>query len=299
MKKTTTLEEMHFGRRDGPGMTMRVLEKGAGWDPGATFHKIEFDTGALASFGVSLGTAKMTRLMGEALIRTADRMDAQPSAGGRYSLFRDEDLIQTVRMRGGLRMRPVYQKTIVQNLHDTGRRLLGIDWMDDEDFVVRFETVPSDAYPRYACGSTESEPTFAEDEIGMTLEQVTKHRLAQGLPDPDFVTTKYHPEITTIQTRFVAPGVDPADLTYIGIERRTSPLLLAQPAMSLAFIQEVADIAEAGDDQLIRTAIGTFYALPFLRRQPEARKYFAERLALNIFKPLEETRELIRRVKAD
>lgn len=293
MKKTTTLEELHFGRRDGPGLTMRVLEKGAGWDPGATFHKIEFDTGAIGSFGVSLGTAKMTRMMGEALIRTADRMDAQPHAGGRHSPFRDEALIHTVRMRGGLRMRPVYQKTIVQNLHGTGRRLLGIDWMDEFDCVVRFEAIASDA--PYVGGSTGSEPTFTEDEIGMTLEQVTAHRLAKGLPDPNFVTTKYHPEITTIQTRFVAPGGDPADLADIGVHVNDGKHLYPD----LALVRLVADIAEPGNDNLIHTAIRTFYALPFLRRNQEARKVFAERLTFNLYWTLDQTRALIGRVKAD
>lgn len=293
MKKTTTLEELHFGRRDGPGLTMRVLEKGAGWDPGATYHKIEFDTGAIGSFGVSLGTAKMTRMMGEALIRTADRMDAQPHAGGRHSPFRDEALIHTVRMRGGLRMRPVYQKTIVQNLHGTCRRLLGIDWMDEFDCVVRFEAIASDA--PYVGGSTGSEPIFTEDEIGMTLEQVTAHRLAKGLPDPAFTSTRYHPEITTIQTRYVRPGFDPANLTDIGVHVNDAKQL--NPDLDL--VRSVADIAIGGEDVLTRTAIGTFYALPSLRRNQEARLAFARRLAFNLGRSLEETRELIRRVKAD
>ena len=293
MKKTTTLEEMIFDGRDGSGMTFRVLEKGAGWDPEATYHKLEID--ADVTLGFPLGTPQMTRMMGEALIRTADRMDAQPRAGGRYPLFRNVDVVGSVRMRGGLRMRPVYEHTCVTSRYSVGRRLLGIDWLDAEDFVVRYEPIQSDRHPS---GSGGSEAQFTEDEVGMMLSEVTKKRAAAGLPD-HLYASRNHEEITTIQTRYVVPGACAGDLRFIGVGRKNDPLPLEDPEGDLALIHRVADNIEPGNNNLIHTTIRTFYALPFLRRDQEARRTFAERLASNLGWTLADTKALISRIRAD
>lgn len=272
MKTTTTLEEMHFSGADGPGLTMRILEKRPGYDPEATRHTLEFEHGA--RIGLPLGTPAMARYIGEAIIRTADRMDQQPRAGGKYPMFRRMGLADVVNIRGGLRLRPVYEHTTVRGPNSTGADLLGIDWLDDSDDDVRFEALPR--HQHHGAGGTPARgeaPLYEDDEIGLMVTEVISRRLAAGKSIDRIAIHPNQREFTTIVSRYVRPGENP--------ETSIDP--------SPSIISEIVyGLPKDADVNTIRVAIRTFYAIPGYRRNREWRETFAQALAEHLgWKPLD------------
>lgn len=283
MKTTTTLEEMHFSGSDGPGMTVRILEKRPGYDPETTRHTLEFEHGA--RIGLPLGTAKMARYIGEAIIRTADRMDQQPRAGGKYPMFRRMGLTDVVSIRGGLRLRPVYEHTTVRGANSTGADILGVDWLDENDRVVRFE--PMRPHHHHGAGGTPAageKPLYEADEIGLTVTEVIRRRTEAGKPTDRIAIHPNQREFTTIASRYVRPGDR--------IETSIDP--------SPAIISEIVHgLPTDADEGTIMVAIRTFYALPVVRKDREWREAFAKALGEHLRWAPKKVADLIARTKAN
>lgn len=277
MKKTTTLEEMHFSGRDGPDMTMRILEKRPGYDPEATHHTLEFDHGA--RIGLPLGTSKMARYIGEAIIRTADRMDQQPRAGGKYPMFGRLDLADAVRVRSGLRLRPVYEHTTVTGLGSTGAHILGVDWLNEDDEVTRFE--PMNRQHTHGSGGTAA--CFTQEEIGLPLTEVIRRRKEAGQDVERIAIFSGHREFTTIVARYVDPGARPETIA---------------PPYGEIISEIVHGVPKDADDGEIMIAIRTFFALPKVRRDRVWREAFTEALYNHFQRPAAEIANLIARAKA-
>lgn len=278
MKKTKTLEHLSFDSSDS-GLTLRVLEKRAAWNPEQTDYRAEVSHGAFGQHSIMsfpLGTPRMARYIAEALMRTADHMERQPLAGGEYSPFRRLRPRDVLHVRGGLKARRVYRKETVVSRYSTRRDFLGLDWLDESDQVVRFESCPESAPEGGGvCGS---DPAYAEHEIGLTLEQVKTLRQAKG--EASKLLSRVL-EVTTIDYRYVDPGVDPE---------------LVQPLDETQVIIDRLhpDLGKYEVQNLIRT----FYALPVIRRDPIARKYFAEELTLAMGWTVEQSQAAIRAAKA-
>ncbi|USN13851.1 hypothetical protein PAPPERLAPAPP_01770 [Brevundimonas phage vB_BpoS-Papperlapapp] len=277
MKKTTTLEEMHFSGTHGASMTVRILEKRPGYDPDATLHTLEIDHGARIS--LPLGTAQMARYIGEAIVRTADRMEKQDHAGGKYPMFRRFDLSDVVSVRAELRLRPVYQHTTVRGAGSTGADLLGVDWLDEDDEVVHFKPLT----PHHHHGASGSESRFTQDEVGLMLAEVIRRRTEAGQATDRIAIHPNHREFTTIHHRYVAPGADPEIII----------------APSPAIISEIVyGLPEDADEHTIMTAIRTFYAIPGYRRNRSWREAFRDALGEHLGQGPADISRLIARAKA-
>lgn len=281
VKKTTTLEEMSFD-----GMTARILEKRPSHDPEQTLHRFEITLGAFgahSTISFPLGTPAMARMMADAMTRTAERMESQPLAGGKYPTFkREQPLHRTVKVRDGLRLRPVFTYAYVTGPWTTGSNILGVDWLDDQDQVVRFE--PVKPHQDHGSGGSGSKPFYAPHEIGRRTRDVMVERAAradvgalEALPVDD--------EITTIGRRYVDRDADPAVLVE------------GDPAEEVGRL--IDSLSMKAEEREIAQVIRTFHNMPVIRRDKDERRRFTQRLANHFGWEPQEAAALVRRYKAD
>lgn len=276
VKKTTTLEEMSFD-----GMTARILEKRPSHDPEQTLHRFEITLGAFgahSTISFPLGTPAMARMMADAMTRTADRMESQPLAGGKYPTFkREQPLHRTVKVRDGLRLRRVMTYEYVTGPWTTGSDILGVDWLDDKDQVVRFE--PLERRRSHGTGGSGGEPFYQPDEIGRRRREVLVARANAGAPG----TLPVDDEITTIVSRYVDQDADPAVLVEGDPAEEVGRLIDALPMKA--------------EEREIAQVIRTFHSMPVIRRDKDERERFIRRLALHFRWEIREAAALVRRYK--
>ncbi|USN15471.1 hypothetical protein KIKIMORA_03290 [Brevundimonas phage vB_BpoS-Kikimora] len=279
MQKTKTLEHLLFSSSDS-GLTLRVLEKRPGWAPEQTDYRAEISHGAFGQNSVMsfpLGTPRMARYIAEALMRTADHMERQPLAGGKHSPFRRLEPSDVLQVRAGLTARRVYQKETISSRYSTTRTFLGLDWLDEDDQVVRFEPGRESASENGG-GVHGSEPLYDESDIGLTVEQAKAVRRARG-QSCEWLSRSL--EVTTLDYRYVEPGADPEIIPVLD-ETQT---IIDRLHPDLGTFE-------------VRRLIQTFYRLPVIRKDPAARRVFAEAVSAKMNWSVEETQAAIRAAKA-
>lgn len=198
--RTRVLEEMTF-QSEGGGLTIRIIEKERGDLDGPADaikrdHRLEVTTGAHFGYttqSIPLPRAAMTHLVAQALTRTAHYQDAVGTGPG-YEPFRSIEADEVTTVRAGLKKRKVYQEEIIVTEHESYAPLVGIEWVDAEGAIAKFERVyPLDLptnNPRRGFGSYSSSAQFDEDEIGLTIREANERRVERGLGDAGLIAWK-------------------------------------------------------------------------------------------------------------
>lgn len=145
------------------GVSVKIDEELDGARAALRLHFSVANHGYDMKGSIPLISQRFTRLLGEALLRAADKVTTDP-----HDAHMEQQVY--VRHKAGYEYAAIYSDEIVASRYSTERRLLGHNLVDDAGQIVGFE--PADQERVTCSGVCGGDPIYAEEDIGKPVQDV-------------------------------------------------------------------------------------------------------------------------------